>query len=65
MKKKICSCFYDLSQIPRYLKSPGMIDRKCHGHGENDGFVLYDFLIKESSSFTNIQTSALRKKFSK
>ena len=24
-----------------FLKSLGPIDRKFHGHGENDGFVLY------------------------
>ena len=25
-----------------YVKSLGPIDRKFHGHGENDGFVLYE-----------------------
>ena len=28
------------------LKSLGPIDRKFHGHGENDGFVLYEHIIK-------------------
>ena len=39
------------------LKSVGPIDRKFHGHGENDGFVLYGYIIKQFSSFckyTNI-----------
>ena len=34
-----------------YLKSLGPIDRKFHGHGENDGFVLYEYIIKQCSSF--------------
>ena len=25
-----------------YVKSLGPIDRKFHGHGEKDGFVLYE-----------------------
>ena len=33
------------------LKSLGPIDRKFHGHGENDGFVLYEYIIKQFSSF--------------
>ena len=39
------------------LKSLGPIDRKFHGHGENDGFVLYEYITKQFSSFckhTNI-----------
>ena len=47
----------------QFLKSPGPIDRKFHGHGENDGFVLYEHIIKQFSSFckhTNI--SDLKKK---
>ena len=27
----------------KYLKSLGLIDRKFHGHGENDEFVLYEY----------------------
>ena len=37
--------------------SLGPIDRKFHKHGENDGFVLYEHIIKQFSSFcthTNI-----------
>ena len=33
------------------LKSQGPIDRKFHGLGENDGFVLYEYIIKQCSSF--------------
>ena len=47
------------------LKSLGLIDRKFHGHGENNGFVLFEHIIKQFSSFckhTNI--SDLKKKFS-
>ena len=39
------------------LKSLGPIDRKFHGHGENDRFVLYEYIIKQFISFckhTNI-----------
>ena len=42
---------------PDPLKSLGPIDRKFHRHGENDGFVLYEHIIKQFSSFckhTNI-----------
>ena len=47
------------------LKSLGPIDRKFHGHGENDEFVLYEHIIKQFSGFckhTNI--SDLQKKLS-
>ena len=47
------------------LKSLGPTDRKFHGHGENDGFVLYEYITKQFSSFckhTNI--SDLKKKLS-
>ena len=27
------------------LKSLGSIDRKFRGHGKNDGFVLYEYII--------------------
>ena len=40
-----------------YLKSLGPIDRKFRGHGKNDGFALYEYIIKQCSSFckyTNI-----------
>ena len=48
------------------LKSLGPIDRKFHGHGENDGFVLYEYIIKQCSSlckYTNI--SVMGKKSNK
>ena len=41
------------------LKSLGPIDRKFPGHGENDGFVLYEYVINNAVVFANIQTSAL------
>ena len=47
------------------LKLLGPIDQKFHGHGENDGFVLYEYIIKQFNSFckhTNI--SDLKKKLS-
>ena len=46
-----------------FLKSLVPIDRKFHGHGKNDGFVLYECIIKRCSSFckyTNI--SVIQKK---
>ena len=47
------------------LKSLGPIDRKFHGHGENDGFVLYEYMyiIKQFgrvSKYTN--TDVMKKK---
>ena len=33
------------------FKSLGPIDRKFHGHGENDGFVFYEYIIKQVISF--------------
>ena len=41
------------------LKSLGPIERKFHGHGENDGLKLYEYIMKQYSNFANIQTSAL------
>ena len=48
--------FYDKS-----LKSLGPIDRKFHGHGKNDEFVLYEYIIKHYNAvvFANLQTSVL------
>ena len=40
------------------LKLLGPIDRNFYGPGENDGFVLYEYL-NNSVVFANIQTSAL------
>ena len=45
-----------------FLKSQGPIDRKFHGHGKNYGFVLYEYIFKQRSSFWNTQTSGLWKK---
>ena len=47
------------------FKSLGPIDRKLHGQGENDGFVLYEYIIKQCSSFckyTNINVMKFKKK---
>ena len=46
------------------LKSLGPIVRLFHEHGKNDGFVLYEYISQQFSSFffANIQTSALWKK---
>ena len=49
--------------LTKTLKSLGPIDCKFHGQGENDGFVLYEYIIKQFSSFckyTNI--SGMEKK---
>ena len=52
-------------QIFWLLKSLGPIDRKFHGHGENDGFVLYEHIIKQFSSFCkHTNSSDLKKKMS-
>ena len=44
------------------LKSLGPIDRKFHGHGENDGFVLYEYIIKQFSSFCKYTNISVKKK---
>ena len=41
----------------RVLKSLGPIDRKFHGHSQNDGFVLYEYIIKQCSSFCKYTNS--------
>ena len=59
------SCELTVQKLLSRLKSLGPIDRKFHGHGENNGFVLYEHIIKKFSSFckrTNI--SDLKKKLS-
>ena len=43
------------------LKSLGPIDRKFHGHGENDEFVLYEYIIKQCSSFCKYTNSVVKK----
>ena len=45
-----------------YVKSLGPIDRKFHGHGENDGFVLYEYIIKQFSSFCKYTNISVMKK---
>ena len=47
------------------LKSLGPIDRKFHGHGQNDGFVLYEYLIKQCSTFCKYTNIRVMKKMSK
>ena len=37
-----------------HLKSLGPIDRKLHGHGENDGFVLCEYIILIMQKFSQI-----------
>ena len=47
------------------LKSLGPINRKFHGHGENDEFLLYEYIIKQCSSFckyTNISVMEIKVK---
>ena len=39
----------------KVLKSLGPIDRNFFGHGRSDGFVLYEYIIKQYSN-ANIQT---------
>ena len=43
----------------------GPIDHKFHGHGKNNAFFLYEYIIKQCSSFckyTNISIKKKRKK---
>ena len=46
------------------LKSLGPIDHKFHGHGENDEFVLYEYIIKQCSSFYKYTNISVMKKMS-
>ena len=41
--KPVNQSYFMLLQV--HLKSLGPIDRKLHGHGENDGFVLCEYII--------------------
>ena len=34
------------------IKSLGPIDCKFRGHGKNDGYVLYEYIIKQCSNFS-------------
>ena len=38
------------------------IDRRFHGHGENDGFVLYEYIIKQVISFCKYKHQRYEKK---
>ena len=44
------------------LKSLGPIDHKFHGHGENDGFVLYEYIIQQCSIFFKYTNISITKK---
>ena len=44
------------------LKSLGPIDRKFHGHGKNDGFVVYEYITKQCSSFCKYTSNSVIKK---
>ena len=46
------------------LKSLGPIDRKFHGHGENYGIVLYEYIMKQFSSFCKYTNIGVMKKMS-
>ena len=46
------------------LKSLGPIDRKFQGHGEKDGFVLYEYIIKQFGSFCKCTNIGVTKKMS-
>ena len=60
---KTCTCYKSLYIVRHFvtLKSLVPIDRKFHGHGENDGFVLYEYKLNNAVVFANIQTSAFWK----
>ena len=47
-----------------HLKSLGPIDRKFHGHGEKDGIVLYEYIIKQFSSLQTYEHQRFEKKLS-
>ena len=45
-----------------HLISQVLIDRKFHGKGKNDEFVLYEYLIKQCSSFCKYTDLSVMKK---
>ena len=47
------------------LKSFGPIYRKFQGHGVNDGFVLYEYIIKQCSTILQTYKHQRYKKKSK
>ena len=51
----------DCENILKCLKSLGPIGRKFHAHGENDGFVLYEYLIKLCNCFCKYTNISLTK----
>ena len=52
--------------LKQKLKSLGPIDRKFHGLGKNIGFVWYEYIIKQCSSFCKYtNTSAIKKRSKK
>ena len=44
------------------LKSLGLIDRKFHGHGKNDGFVLYENTLNNAVVFCKYTNISVMKK---
>ena len=62
----VCEVFlcmsFQISICLHHLKSLGPIDRKFHGHGENDGFVLYEYIIKQCSRFCKYTNISVMKK---
>ena len=55
--------YFPIKPVYFSLKSLGPIDRK-HGHGDNDGFVLYEYIIKQCSSFGKYTNISVMKKMS-
>ena len=65
MKKSKYS-FHDFSAkhtLSTTLKSLGPIDRKFYGHGKNDEYVLYEYIIKQCSSFCKHTNISVMKKW--
>ena len=48
----------------KILKSLGPIDRKFHGHSEKYGFVSYEDIIQQCSSFCKYTKISVMKKIS-
>ena len=48
--------------LNKKLKSLGPMYCKFHGHGKNDGFVLYEYTIKQFSSFCKYTNISVMKK---
>ena len=59
---KVKMLYITVAESWLHLKSLGPIDRKFHGHGENDAIVFYEYIIEKFSSFCKYTNISVMKK---